>query len=121
MSVGLPVLAVLALAGFSIAAAVLTTIAAERPERAAMVVVLAGAGGGVAFVVLTMVGLGIGGVEQAMETSSMRRAGSVALDPVRVVSGLGVAGALLAVAVWLVRTGDWARVDREDEGEEGAA
>lgn len=117
MTVALPVLAVLALAGFSIAAAVLTTIAADRPERAAMVVVLAGAGGGVVFVVLALAGLGIGGVEQALETPATGRAGSVGLDPVRVVSGLGVAGVLLATAAWLVRTGDWARVDRDEQEE----
>ena len=121
MTIVLPVVAVVALAVFAVGAAVLSAMAANRPGRAAMAVVLVGAGlagvvalGGVAV-------FGIAGLEQALTARAVRRAATVDVHPVRLALGLTVAAILLGTATWLVRTGDWARVDRDDGDGAGAA
>jgi hypothetical protein len=111
VSIVIPVLAVMALAAFAVGAAVLATVAARHPERAAigLVLVVALAAAGVVILGLTL--SGIASVEQALADSAMRRHGAVDLDPVRAgVCGV-VAMVLLTAAGWLVRIGDWDRVD----------
>lgn len=124
MSIAVPVLAVMALAAFAVGAAVLATVAARHPERAAigLVLVVALAGAGVVILGLTL--SGIASVEQALAGSALRRHGVVDLDPVRAGVGGVVAVILLAAAGLLVRTGDWDRVDDpggldRDDGEAG--
>lgn len=113
MSIVLPVLAVLALAGFAVVAAVLATVAARSPERAATMMVVVVAGSAVGVVAFALLVLGVGGMEEALDVATHRRRGSSPVHPVRAVIGLGIAGALLAIATWLVRTGAWSQTDGE--------
>ena len=99
--------AVLAVAGVGIA--VLSAVAGRSPDRAAVMVVLAAAAGGVGLLLVLTLGLltlGLAGSEAAGEPGP-----TVAYDPVRTVAGLAGAGVLLLVAGWLKRTGDWDRPD----------
>ena len=114
----LTIAAVVGLASFSVGAAVLTTIAARHPERAAGIVVVGAAVSAVGVVALGLLMVGISGMEGAFDSASIRRGGTVDIHPVRAIVGLTTAGALLVTAVRLARTGDWARVDREVGTEE---
>lgn len=114
MSIVLPVVAVVGLAGFAIAAALLASVAASRPDRAAVLVVLAGGGAAVAIVGLGLLLVGVAGMEAAAEMVAVRRGGSVDVHPVRAAVGLSGAAVLLGVAGWLTWTTDWSRADRGD-------
>lgn len=109
--IGVTIAAVIGLTVFSIAAAGLTIVAARHPDRAAgilVVVVSVVAAGAVGLALLL---LGIGGIETSLGAAAVRGGGPVPIHPVRATVGLISAGVLLATAVWLVRSGDWARVD----------
>lgn len=110
--IGLVIAAVVALAAFSIGAAVLTTVATSHPERAAGIVAVAAAVGAVALVAFGLLVLGVGSVESALDAPSGRGGGPVDIHPVRASAGLVTAFVLLATAVRLVVTGDWSRADR---------
>jgi hypothetical protein len=97
---------VLGLAGIAIA--VLSAIAGAHPNRAAMVMVLVMAGGGLLFAVLGL-GLLVTGIGRGTGTSGA--AIPIVYEPKRVVGGLVVAGGLLLLATWLIRSGDWDRHD----------
>lgn len=115
MSIVLPVVAVVALAAFALAAATVSTIAAHRPGRAAGLLVLVAAGAAVTVAMLTMVGVGTRSLERALEMPAMRRSATVVYERGRLAAGLCAALGLLGLAAWLVRTGDWARVDAAED------
>ncbi len=117
--IGVTIAAVVGLAAFSVVTAVLTTIVTRHPERAAALVVVGLAVGAVGIVGLGLLMIGVGGMETALQGAAVRRGGTVDIHPVRAIVGLTTAGLLLATAARLVRTGDWARVDRERTGEAG--
>lgn len=106
--------AVVALATFSIGAAVLTTVATRHPERAAGIVVVGAAVGAVALVGFGLLVVGVGSMQSALDASgAVSGGGRVDVHPVRASVGLTTAGVLMATAVRLLLAGDWARVDGE--------
>ena len=99
---------VMVLAGAGLAIAVLSAISARHPDRAAMLVVLAVAGGGFGLFLVGVMGLlGVG----APGAPATPQAAVVSVSKPRLILGLGTAVVLLGVAGRLIRTGDWRRPD----------
>lgn len=98
---------VLAVAGVGVA--VLSATAARHPDRAAMLVVLAAAAGGIFALFVLLLGLtGIGVTGQgAPRTAHL----AVRYSPPRLAAGISVAAAFLVAAAWLIRSGDWRSPD----------
>lgn len=104
------VVGALGVAVAGVAATILSTAAGRRPDRAAVAIVLVVAGAGAFPVLLILLGLMIVGMEDG-GTGVRSAYDAVRYDPRRVAVGLGAAAALLVVAAWLIRTGDWHRPD----------
>jgi hypothetical protein len=100
----------LAVAGVGIA--IISAVAANHPDRAAMTVVLVAAGG--AFSLFLLGVLGLVGVDAGGSIGHPPQA-DVPVSPQRLALGLSTAVVLVSVAVWLVRTGDWRRPEDNDE------
>jgi hypothetical protein len=99
----------LALAAAALAVAVLSAVAGRNPDRAAMLVVLSAAAGGIATFGLGVLGSLVLGLAPPRAVGVMH--GVVHYVPQRVTAGLVFAAVLVAVAAWLIRTGDWRRPD----------
>jgi hypothetical protein len=100
---------VLFLAAAGVGVAVLSAVVAKSPERAAMMVVLAAAGAGMAtlpMLLVSMAVLGLGGAPQPGPPAVVVMAnGSMP----RLAAGMALAATLLVVAGRLIRSGDWER------------
>lgn len=99
------VIGVAVLGGAAIGIALLSAIAANHPNRAAMVLVLGAAAGGM--LVIAMLSIGVLGM--SFRGAPAVTAAAVQHHPQRVVAGLAGAVVLVAVATWLIRSGDWDR------------
>jgi hypothetical protein len=110
--------AILAFAAVGVVVAAFSALVGRRPEFSAVMLLVAVAGGGVLLVLAAVLGLGIVGVGVVDIGQSSSGVGGrtigVAYDRVRLAAGLGGAAALLGFAGWLIRTGDWRRVDDPD-------